>query len=250
MSTIKVFFLISLLILINSCKDSNNNNLVKKNKTKHANKRKSTFGNFKKVKEKCITIDFQNQKFLYRGFGYFYIYLNGISSENVFYRSKRAHGIVKNDNRGYKIWGRGFKKDELDTIKVYKQIDKDTVLLATKAFRWLDFPTPIVRLGHFSGIGDTIDKSLLIAQYGISSRYAGPYYHLSLTYRVVYFVLSFNVEGVTYETISNSGKFTKEQKMLMKKLNSGDKVYIEDIRVRGKTYGKYYKLPIMMFIIK
>jgi len=68
-------------------------------------------------------------------------------------------------------------------------------------------------------------------------------------FEIVSFVLSATIKGYAEESYSNSSRLVQSQIAMLQFLKTGDKFYIEDIKIRNRS-GKVGTYPFMSFIVK
>ncbi len=269
MITIRVFFLIILFSFFNSCKD---NNFKENNKSSFISidsffnctiLQQSSLAAAKFVvsnpeylrerelsiiKKKCVRIDFDQYDFYYKEFKN-YLRLK-------YYDSTDKNLIVKFGNKNLKRISNFYYEITYDKsnpgnrrVEIYKKIDSDTVLIGQKGFRWFNLYNVRAGLGTNKMLRDTtINKRLLLYYKELSARCIEHYYNKNIEFLVLSFTLSGNINGLTKEYHSLSNKFTKEQKQIFSNLKSGDKIYFENIKVKGIREQKYIVPPIMFKI--
>ncbi len=86
-----------------------------------------------------------------------------------------------------------------------------------------------------------------MAQQGVKAELEN--FDFDLTFNIVGFTVSATVQGYEEEQKSNSATFTAAQKDLMKKVGTGRKLYIEDIKARGPD-GQVRDLSTISFKLK
>jgi hypothetical protein len=74
-------------------------------------------------------------------------------------------------------------------------------------------------------------------------------FDFDLSFDVVGFVMSINIEGYINDIKSNSGKITSEHKELIRKVKEGGRVYFEDVKAIGPD-GSVRKLNTIVFKIQ
>ena len=111
-------------------------------------------------------------------------------------------------------------------------------------FRVKRVPDPVASIGgKKSGL---IQKDFLSAQDKVSVLMEN--FDFNLQFIVTEFTVSINVDGVSKDLHSKSNKFTPEQKELINKASSGQKIYFIDIKCVGPD-GNIRELPPMLFEI-
>jgi hypothetical protein len=115
------------------------------------------------------------------------------------------------------------------TLSVAANVNGKKISAGVHEFAVKIIPDPIAMVGGYKG--GNISKNTLMVQKGITIGYENSV--LYLNYTITGFTVSANTSGYSLEARSNSGNFTPEQLNIIKKLNSGDKVYFENIRAKG-----------------
>jgi gliding motility-associated protein GldM len=129
-------------------------------------------------------------------------------------------------------------------ITVYAQIDGERRNMGTKEFRLKPLPTPTAKVAD--KIGGRIDKALLLLQVGVEAALED--FLFDLSYEVISFKVTSIKSNYADDESSNSWRFTSQQKDLIRALNRGDRLYIEDIKCTGPD-GKVRDLQTISFII-
>ncbi|MFH2143731.1 MAG: GldM family protein [Bacteroidota bacterium] len=115
------------------------------------------------------------------------------------------------------------------TLNVIADINGKKVSAGTHEFRVKHVPDPIATVGDYKG--GSISKDLLLSQTGVSVILEN--FDFDINFKVVSFSVATNISGYTQESTSNSNIFTPDQKKIFNNLNSGDKVYVENILAKG-----------------
>lgn len=123
--------------------------------------------------------------------------------------------------------------------------DGSTKNMGKRKFRVKRVPDPVAKVAGLKG--GEISKSLLMAQQGVKAELEN--FDFDLTFNIVGFTVSATVQGYEEEQKSNSAAFTAGQKDLMKKVGTGRKLYIEDIKARGPD-GQVRDLSTISFKLK
>jgi hypothetical protein len=132
----------------------------------------------------------------------------------------------------------------ITTIEVARLVKGKKEILTKKEFRVKVWPDPVVRLGSFKG--NTVDIETLKSLSGISVTHEN---FIDVSYRdVIFTVATLNEKGEYIENKSQTHLFTSEQKEQLKVLKSGDKFFIENIKVN--VGGQMRLLNPLMFRIK
>lgn len=129
-------------------------------------------------------------------------------------------------------------------ITVYAEIDGERRNMGTKEFRLKPLPTPIAKVAGITR--GRIDKALLLAQVGVEAALED--FLFDLYYEVTEFKVTVIKNGYADDEPSKSNKITDQQKDIIRELNRGDKLYIEDIKCVGPD-GKERDLQTISFII-
>ncbi len=116
------------------------------------------------------------------------------------------------------------------TISVSAKIGNENKQMGTKKFRVKRIPPASAQINGKEG--GNISKSDLAIQYGIIAALKD--FEFEAKFTVTNYKLSYVVNGFTSEKQGpGSGEFTSEMKSVFSKLKAGDKIYFEDIRIRG-----------------
>ena len=115
------------------------------------------------------------------------------------------------------------------TINVYAEIDGERKLMDNKKFRLKRLPDPVAKVNNQRG--GSISKDLLLAQIEVQAALED--FFFDLKYTVTGFTVTTLTNNYEDDEPSNSSRFTKNQKDLIRTLNRRQKVYIEDIRCEG-----------------
>jgi len=112
-------------------------------------------------------------------------------------------------------------------ISVYT---KDGKMVKEAYFRVKVCPDPVAKIAGIKNSGK-ISKATLLAQNEVIAEMEN--FDFDLNFRVVSFTLSTIDKGYTFDRISQSNKFTEEQRNQLQKVQPGDKVFIDDIKAIG-----------------
>jgi len=129
-------------------------------------------------------------------------------------------------------------------ITVFAQIDGVRRNMGVKEFRLKPLPTPIAKVAD--RIGGRIEKNLLLLQVGVEAALED--FLFDLSYEVISFKVTSIKGNYADDEPSSSWQFTSEQKDLIRALNRGNRLYIEDIKCKGPD-GKIRDLQTISFII-
>ena len=115
-------------------------------------------------------------------------------------------------------------------VIVYANIEGKKKEMGRKEFRVKTVPDPYAMVNGQKG--GVISQSVLLAQLGVVAD-MGPSFDFDLKFTVTEFTVSAVVQGFVREYTSKSNRFTPEQLNLIKNLNRGNNVYIQDIKAVG-----------------
>lgn len=114
-------------------------------------------------------------------------------------------------------------------VIVYAQIDNVKREMGRKEFRVKTVPDPVAKVNNQKG--GAIAKNVLLAQIGVAAEMEN--FDFNLTFTITEFTVSAVVQGFVKEYKSNSNKFTPEQMSIIKSMNRGQNVYIQDVKAVG-----------------
>jgi gliding motility-associated protein GldM len=114
-------------------------------------------------------------------------------------------------------------------VVVYAQIENSKREMGRKEFRVKTVPDPVAKVNGQKG--GAIAKNILLAQIGVAAEMEN--FDFDLTFTITEFTVSAVVQGFVKEYKSNSNKFTPEQMSVVKSLNRGQNVYIQDVKAVG-----------------
>lgn len=103
-------------------------------------------------------------------------------------------------------------------------------IIQESSFRVKMVPDPVAKVAGISGFG-VVDKQYLLKWSGVEAVIEN--FDFDLRFTVKSFKVSANIGGNTHELVSKSKKFTQEQYDLIKKVEVGQKIYIEEIKAIG-----------------
>ncbi len=115
-------------------------------------------------------------------------------------------------------------------VVVYANIDGHRREMGRKEFRVKTVPSPYAMVNGQKG--GHINQSVLLAQLGVVAE-MGEDFDFDLKFTITEFTVSAVVQGFVREFTSKSNRFTPEQMNLLKNLNRGNNVYIQDIKAVG-----------------
>lgn len=114
-------------------------------------------------------------------------------------------------------------------IEVIAEIDGKKSSLGYEEFRVKNVPDPVAKVNNSKG--GVIDKNVLLAQFGVVADMEN--FDFDLEFKVTEFTVAAIVRGFTKEFTSKNNKFTDEQKELIRGLNKGNSMYIQDVKAVG-----------------
>jgi len=163
----------------------------------------------------------------------------GISASNI--KVSITNGSIQLSPEGNYIV-RPDKIGEKSIISVKAQIDGSLKDIGTAPFRVKRVPDPVASVaGKIEG---AISKSELMAQQGVLAKI--PDFDFEMNFTVISFVVSTTKAGFIVDKPTKGNRFSQEQKDLMKALNPGSRLYIENIVVKGDD-GTTRTLPSISF---
>lgn len=164
--------------------------------------------------------------------------VNGVPSEKVFPSIDGGGSITKAGNSYIvKVKNPGKVK-----ISAAAEIDGKRVGMGEREFRVKVVPTPVAKCG--GKIGGTYKKNELLSQQGIKAELEN--FDFDLKFEIVSFIVSANIKGYNEEARGSGFKFSSEQLNLMRKVETGKKLYIESIKAKGPD-GSVRDLPSIVF---
>ncbi|MCA6362540.1 MAG: gliding motility protein GldM [Bacteroidetes bacterium] len=125
------------------------------------------------------------------------------------------------------------------TISVNAKLNGASKSMGSFEFRIKRVPDPVAYLGNIKGDGQ-MNKGELNAASGIFARMEN--FDFDLSFKVVSFVMSMNVNGVFVDKKANGPALTPEMKTLLASAKPGGKVFFEQITVQGPD-GSLRKIP-------
>lgn len=130
-------------------------------------------------------------------------------------------------------------------ISISADIGGSVRSMGKREFRVKRIPDPVAEVGGVSG--GSIRKTVLIAQPAIRAVLKN--FDFDLNFAITGFKVSVIVKGYEVTESTRSSRFTSKQKALIKRVNPGSKVYIEDIKARGPD-GSVRDLPPIIVKLK
>ncbi len=164
----------------------------------------------------------------------------GISASNV--KVSITNGSIQPSQDGFIV-----KPDKVGVesiISVSALIDGVSKEIGSTRFRVKKVPDPVASVaGKIDGV---IGKNELLAQQGVLAKI--PDFDFQMNFTVTSFVVSTSKQGYVIDKPTKGNRFSQEQIDLMKGLNSGNRLYIESIVVKGDD-GSVRNLPAISFKI-
>ena len=114
-------------------------------------------------------------------------------------------------------------------VVVYAKIDGKRREMGRKEFRVKTVPNPVAMVNNQKG--GAISQAVLLAQIGVVAEMEN--FDFDLKFTVTEFTVMAVVQGFVREFTSKSNRFTQDQKNLLRNLNKGQRVYIQDIKAVG-----------------
>lgn len=143
--------------------------------------------------------------------------LVSISVTNARHEKSRGSYIIKPMRPGFAY------------VVVYATIDGKKREMGREEFRVKNVPDPIAKINGKKG--GRINKSELSAAIGVIAEMED--FDFDLKIMITEFTVSSVVQGFVKEYTSTSNRFTSEQKSLIRSLNRGQTVYIQEIKAVG-----------------
>ncbi len=125
------------------------------------------------------------------------------------------------------------------TLSVGAKLNGTNKSMGTFEFRIKRVPDPVAYVGSIKGDGQ-MTKGELNGQSGVFARMEN--FDFDLSFRVVSFVMSMNINGVFVEKKANGPGISPEMKTMLSGARPGNKVFFEQITVQGPD-GTLRKIP-------
>ncbi len=187
--------------------------------------------------QQVVAVSLTKMNVLYRGVDNpAEIAVSGVPAADI--QVKLTNGVIKKSGSSYII-----NPVKLGTaiLTVYAK-DKE---VGKMEFRVKDLNDPVARLGgQKSG---TVEKSWLALITKLNVAIDGSDYEYN--FKIISFSVSANIEGKEIALAANSEKFTNEQMELIRKLKSGNKLTISEIKVMGPE-GSPRDIEPLVFMVK
>lgn len=114
-------------------------------------------------------------------------------------------------------------------VSVIAEIDGQRRQVGTKEFRVKQIPDPVAMVAGKKG--GMIDKNVLVAQSGVAAVMEN--FDFDLTFTITEFTVLTVVQGFVQDAKSTSNRFTDQQKNIIRNINKGAPIYIQDIKAVG-----------------
>ncbi len=137
-------------------------------------------------------------------------------------------------------------KEGASQINVAVRVEGKTRAMGSKPFRVRTVPDPYPTLAGRTG--GSITRSDLLAQTGVEASMPD-WFEFDLEFEVTSFTVSATIRGFLREEVSSSGRFTPEQREILRTLNVGSRLYIIEIKAVGPD-GSVRNLPSISLKIR
>ncbi|MBQ9253502.1 MAG: gliding motility protein GldM [Bacteroidales bacterium] len=132
-------------------------------------------------------------------------------------------------------------------ITASAKVGNQTRVLGSQEYRIKVIPKPTVKVGNYQG--GRVAKESLLAQGGFRVAMEG--FDFPVTYTVTSYKMTFGTGGDAEVPLQGRGsQFSAEMTSKINKLRRGNKVYIEEIRVKGPDGEKAASNPTIVFTIQ
>ncbi len=166
----------------------------------------------------------------------------GISASNL--KVSITNGTIESAGTDGKYLVKPEKVGVESVISVSALIDGITKEIGSTPFRVKKVPDPVASVANKNE--GAISKNELEAQTGVLAKI--PDFDFEMNFTVTSFVVSTSKAGFIIDKPTKGNRFSQEQKDLMKGLNSGNRLWIESIIVKGDD-GTTRNLPPISFKI-
>jgi gliding motility-associated protein GldM len=166
----------------------------------------------------------------------------GISAANI--KVSVTNGRIEQNASGYLVYPEKVGVNSVVTVSA--QIDGTVKTIGSTPFRVKKVPDPMATVANKNA--GLITRNELIAEQGVYAEI--PDFDFEMKFTVTSFVVSTSKPGgYVVDKPANGNRFTQEQLDLMKGLNSGSRLYIDNIVVKGDD-GTTRSLSAISFKIK
>lgn len=158
-------------------------------------------------------------------------------------RPSITNGRLVKEGRHYMVYPSKPGRESVITVKA--EIDGQLKTIGSTEFRVKRVPDPVATVaGKNEGL---ITKNELLMEQGVFAEI--PDFDFEMKFSVQSFVISTARGGFVVDKKANSNRFTPEQMQLLKGLNSGSRLYFENIVARGED-GSIRNLSAISFKIR
>jgi gliding motility-associated protein GldM len=154
-----------------------------------------------------------------------------------------TNATIKPNGRNYLVYPKIPGRKSVITVKA--EIDGHVKTIGSTDFRVKRVPDPVATVGGKNE--GQITKNELLLEQGVYAEI--PDFDFDMKFTVTSFVVSTTRGGFVVDKKSNSNMFTPDQINLMKSLNSGSRLYIENIVAKGED-GTTRNLSAISFRIR
>lgn len=165
----------------------------------------------------------------------------GISAANI--KVSVTNGRIEQSGAGYFVYPDKVGVNSVVTVNA--QIDGTVKLIGSTPFRVKRVPNPIATVADKNE--GLISRNELLAEQGVYAEIKD--FDFEMKFTVTSFVVSTSKGGFVVDKIANGNRFTQEQIDVMKGLNPGNRLYIDNIVVKGED-GTTRNLSAISFKIK
>lgn len=149
----------------------------------------------------------------------------GISASNI--EVSVTNGRIEQNANGYFVYPD--KVGVNAVVSVNAKIDGTVKPIGTMPFRVKRVPNPLATVANKNA--GLISKNELLAEQGVFAEI--PDFDFEMKFTVTSFVVSTSKQGFVVDKLANGNRFNQEQIDLMKGLNPGSHLYIDNIVVKG-----------------
>jgi gliding motility-associated protein GldM len=165
----------------------------------------------------------------------------GISASNI--QVNVTNGRLEQNPNGYFIY-----PDKVGVnvnVTVSAMIDKTLKQIGATPFRVKRVPDPVATVANKNA--GLISKNELLAEQGVYAEI--PDFDFEMKFTVTSFVVSTSRQGFVVDKSANGNRFSQEQIDLMRGLNTGNRLYIDNIVAKGED-GTTRNLSTISFKIR
>lgn len=157
------------------------------------------------------------------------ISVSGVPDDKV--SASISSGSIVKTGKEYVVKVKKTGKVYIDAIADFGNGSKKN--MGRKEFRVKRVPDPVAVIGNNpkNRQGGVMAKNMLLAQSGVKADL--PNFDFNLKFRVTGFSVSATIKGYEEDASSRGAGFTSQQKQIIRKVTSGRKVYIENIKAAG-----------------